>query len=130
MEAEGVKVHVHRVPESSWGDILASVWTSTGVVLAMPTYEYKMFPPMAAVLDELGKKKVQHRKAFRFGSFGWSGGAQKELDEIMERLKMKWEFLEPLEFKGSPDEDHLTEIRSRCRELAREVKKIAAAPPV
>ncbi|WP_319475854.1 FprA family A-type flavoprotein [Marispirochaeta aestuarii] len=130
MEAEGVKVHVHRVPESSWGDILASVWTSTGVVLAMPTYEYKMFPPMAAVLDELGKKKVQNRKAFRFGSYGWSGGAQKELDEIMERWKMKWEFLEPLEFKGSPDDDHIAEIRSRCRELAREVKKIAAVSPV
>jgi anaerobic nitric oxide reductase flavorubredoxin len=121
MEAEGIKVHVHRVPESSWGDILASVWISTGVVLAMPTYEYKMFPPMAAVLDELGKKKVQHRRAFRFGSYGWSGGAQKELDEIMTRYKTGWEFLDPVEFKGSPSEEEIALIKARCRQLTKTV---------
>ncbi|MFW6208987.1 MAG: hypothetical protein ACOC7X_09800 [Spirochaetota bacterium] len=39
----------------------------------MPNYEYKMFPAMCAVLDEIGQKKAQNRKAFRFGSYGWSG---------------------------------------------------------
>ena len=97
LEEEGIVVHEHRVPESDWGDILASVWTSTGVVLAMPTYEYKMFPPMAAVLEELGKKKVVNRKAFRFGSYGWSGGAREGAQtRSSERQKMNWEFLEPV----------------------------------
>lgn len=127
LEAEGITVHKHRVPETPWGDIIASAWTSSGIVLAMPTYEYKMFPPVAAVLEELGKKKVQGRKCFRFGSYGWSGGAQKELDEIHDRQKMKWEFLEPVEFKGSPEEDDLKLIRSRCRELAVQVKEAVAA---
>ena len=127
LEAEGLTVHVHQVPETNIGDILASVWTSTGVVLAMPTYEYKMFPPMAAVLDELGKKKVLNRKAFRFGSYGWSGGAQKELDEITSRLKMNWEFIEPLEFKGKPSAADLDTIRSRAKELAALVKEAVDA---
>ncbi|PIE03752.1 MAG: MBL fold metallo-hydrolase, partial [Spirochaetales bacterium] len=67
LEKAGMKVRLHRVPEDSWGDILTSVWSSTGIVLAMPTYEYKMFPPMAAVLEEMGRKKVHNRKVFRFG---------------------------------------------------------------
>ena len=126
LEAEGLKVRAHRVPETHIGDILADIWTSTGVVLAMPTYEYKMFPPMAAVLDEIGKKKVLNRKAFRFGSFGWSGGAQKELDEITTRLKMNWEFIEALEFKGKPTASDIETIKTRAKELAKLVKDTVA----
>jgi flavorubredoxin len=119
MEAEealkesGVVYHIHQVPKDSWGTVLTSVWNSTGVILAMPTYEYKMFPPMAAALEEMGKKKVLNKKAFRFGSYGWSGGAQKELEEIMERHKMNWDFMEPVEFKGVPGKEDLKKIRSQ-----------------
>lgn len=112
-----VKIHAHKVPETSWGQILASAWTSKAIVLAMPTYEYKMFPPMAAVLDELGKKKVQNRQAFRLGSYGWSGGAQKHLDAIMEEQKMAWHFVEPVEFKGSAKEEDYARIDISIRAL-------------
>lgn len=127
LEEENIKVNVHRVPETSWGTILASAWNSTGIILAMPTYEYKMFPPMAAVLEELGKKKVQGRKAFSFGSYGWSGGAQKELDEIMNKYCMNWEFIEPVEFKGSPREESLKLIEVKVKELVKEVREAVGA---
>ena len=122
LKAEDILVHIHQVPYDSWGTVLMSAWTSTGIILAMPTYEYKMFPPMAATLEELGRKKVSHRKAFRFGSYGWSGGAQKELDEITERLAMNWEFMEPVEFAGRPKEEDLELIKSRVNQLILEVK--------
>ena len=122
LEEEKIKVNVHRVPDTSWGTILASAWTSTGIILAMPTYEYKMFPPMAAALEELGKKKANGRKAFRFGSYGWSGGAQKELDEIMSKYRMKWDFLEPVEFKGNAKQEDLDLIEERIKELVKEVR--------
>ncbi len=124
LESEGITVHVHQVPQTSWGSILASAWTSTGIILAMPTYEYKMFPPMAAILEELGKKRVFNRKAFRFGSFGWSGGAQRDLDEIMTRLGMNWEFLEPVEFAGTPRDTDLQVIGERVRALVQQIKEL------
>jgi anaerobic nitric oxide reductase flavorubredoxin len=117
LKASGIRYHAHQVPETSWGDILTSVWTSSAVILGMPTYEYKMFPPMAAALEELGKKKVHGRKAFRFGSYGWSGGAQKELDEISERYRWGWSFIEPHEFKGKPSPEDLMVLRERVRHL-------------
>lgn len=119
-----IKVNVHKVPEDSCGTVLASVWNSTGVILAMPTYEYKMFPPMAAVLDEIGRKKAVGRKAFRLGSYGWSGGAQRELDEIIEKHKMNWEFLEPVEFKGAPKEEDLSLIGLRIKELVGKIESV------
>ena len=126
MEKEGVRVNVHKVPEDSWGDILTSVWGSSGVVLAMPTYEYKMYPPMAAVLEEIGRKKAHNRKAFRFGSYGWSGGAQKELDEILEKYKMNWHFLGSVEFNGRPEKEDIDAVVSGCRALANAVLDSAA----
>jgi flavorubredoxin len=89
-----------------------------------------MFPPMAAALDELGRKKVARKKAFRFGSYGWSGGAQKELEEIMERLRMKWDFVEPYEFAGAPKEQDLGELRARARAFTAEVKTMCGDPAV
>lgn len=127
IRSEGVKVNVHRVPETHYSYVLRDVWNSSGVVLAMPTYEYKMFAPMAVVLDELGRKKAFNRKAFRFGSYGWSGGAQKELEEILARYKMNWDFLEPVEFLGAPTEEDLKLIQIRGRELAVAVKEWVAA---
>jgi anaerobic nitric oxide reductase flavorubredoxin len=123
LEKEDVTVHVHQVPQDSWGTILTSAWTSTGIIIAMPTYEFKMFPPMGAVLEELGKKKVFNRKAFRFGSYGWSGGAQRELDDILTRLNMGWEFIEPVEFLGSPTEEELSKISKQVKQLVQIVKE-------
>ena len=127
IEAEGVPTRVHRVPETEMSFVLDSVFQSSGVVLAMPTYEYKMFPPMANVIDEIGKKRIINRKAFRFGSYGWSGGAQNELMEMDKRLKMHWEWVDPVEFKGRPTKEDKQLISERARELARRVKAWALA---
>lgn len=123
LKKSGIKYHVHQVPQTNWGEMLTSLWTSSGVILGMPTYEYKMFPPMASILEEAGKKKVQGRKALRFGSYGWSGGAQKELDEIVEKNKMNWTFIEPVEFRGQPSDEDLETLRSRVRDLIASVRQ-------
>ncbi len=117
LSAYPVKVNVHRVPETDWGQVLASAWTSKAIIIGMPTYEYKMFPPMAAVLEELGKKKVRSRKAFRLGSYGWSGGAGNHLMKIVEDEKMAWDFVPEVEFKGSPKPDDYLRIDASIKEL-------------
>lgn len=121
LKESGLRWREFQVPRDHIGDILAACWTSTGIVLAMPTYEYKMFPPMAAVVDELAKKKVQNRHVFRLGSYGWSGGAQGELDEIVRRHKTGWNFVQPVEFKGKPTAADLALIEKRVRGLAARV---------
>ncbi|MFP4408437.1 MAG: FprA family A-type flavoprotein [Spirochaetaceae bacterium] len=127
IESKGVRVHVHHVPETHMSYVIRDVWQSSGVVLGMPTYEYGMFPAVVSVLDEIGKKKALNRKAFRFGSYGWSGGAQKELDEMVERLKMKWEFIEPVEFKGAPSQEDMDLLYKRGQELAEKVLEWAGS---
>ena len=86
IRSEKVPVHQYRVPEDDIGFILADAWKSAGIVLGMPTYEYQMFPPMAHVIDDFKRKKVQNKKAFRFGSYGWSGGAEKSSELLPRNL--------------------------------------------
>ena len=78
---------MHRVPDEDVSFVLADAYKSAGIVIAMPTYEYKMFPPMAYVLDIFERKHVWNRKALRIGSWGWVGGAKKEYDEKVAPLK-------------------------------------------
>ncbi|TFH27043.1 MAG: FprA family A-type flavoprotein [Promethearchaeota archaeon] len=120
--SEGVLTEIFRVPNDHISYILASVWESAGLVFGMPTYEYKMYPPMRDALTQIIHKKAMHKKVFRFGSFGWSGGAQKEFDALIE--KMKWDIIEPLEFQGGPTDADLDLAFERGATLAREVKQI------
>ncbi|MBN2049420.1 MAG: FprA family A-type flavoprotein, partial [Spirochaetales bacterium] len=98
--SKGVPLTIHRVPQEHASYVLASAWKSSALIFGMPTYEYRMFPPMGFILDIFDRSHVYHKKVFRFGSFGWSGGAQKQFAELTAPLH--WECLEPVEWQGSP----------------------------
>ncbi|MCX7023879.1 MAG: FprA family A-type flavoprotein [Spirochaetes bacterium] len=121
IDSEKVPHSIHRVPNEDASYVLADAYRSSGIVLAMPTYEYRMFPPMAYILDLFERKHVWNRKAFRLGSFGWVGGAKKEYEEKIAPLK--WDCLEPAEWPGAPGDGTLSLLFERGRELARRVRK-------
>jgi flavorubredoxin len=120
IEEEGVPYTIHRVPNEDVSWVLADAYKSEGIVVAMPTYEYKMFPPMSYVLDIFERKHVWYRKALRIGSFGWVGGAKKEYDNKIAPLK--WESMDAVEWAGAPDDEILEILYERGRELAIAVK--------
>ncbi len=123
LHSEGVRVHVYRVPNDDIGYILGSAWRSSGIVCAMPTYEYRMFPPMAHLLDDLGRKEVKRKKVLRVGGFGWSGGASKEFAQLTAGLE--WDCLPEVEWQGHALPEVLQKGYESARELARQVKEYA-----
>ncbi len=94
----GVPVDIFDVRHIHASYILSSVYTRSGVLVGAPTYEGELFPPMAHVLDMVNRKRIQNRKLAYFGSFGWSGGARREIAQWAEKLK--WELVESWEFPG------------------------------
>ncbi|SHI74714.1 Flavorubredoxin [Malonomonas rubra DSM 5091] len=122
---EGLPVHVYQVPDEHVGAILASAWKSAGLILGMPTYEYEMFPPMAWVLDMFRRKKIWNKKVLRFGSAGWVGGAQREFTKLTEGLK--WDFIEPIEWKGAPTQGEFDVAVKQAQLLAKNVKAFCQA---
>jgi flavorubredoxin len=120
IEAEGVPYSIRRVPNEDVSYVLADAYESAGLVLAMPTYEYAMFPPMAYAIDIMKRKHVHGKTVLRIGAWGWVGGAKKEYEAAIEGLK--WTSLESKEWAGAPGEADLAELEARGRELARAVK--------
>ena len=120
IESEKVPYTIHQVPDTDASFVLADAYKAAGLVLAMPTYEYKMFPPMAHILDLFDRKHVTGKKALRLGSWGWVGGAKKEYEERI--ANFKWTSVESVEWQGVPSKDDLALLKERGRELARAVK--------
>jgi flavorubredoxin len=122
IEEEGVPYTCRRIPDENVSYVLADAYRSAGILLAMPTYEYAMFPPMAYVLDIFKRKHIFGKTALRIGSWGWVGGAKKEYDAAMEGLK--WNTLEAQEWAGAPAESDLKTLEEKGRSLARAVKAL------
>ena len=120
IEEEGVPYTLHRVPDENISYVLTAAYKSTGLVLAMPTYEYAMFPPMAYTLDIFRRKHITGKTVLRIGSWGWAGGAKKDYEAAVEGLR--WNHLESLEWAGAPTEADLAALKDRGRELARAMK--------
>lgn len=120
LDHEKVPYVLHRIPNEDVSFALADAYKCEGIIVAMPTYEYKMFPPIAYLLEVFERKHVWNRKALRIGSWGWVGGAKKDYEARIAPLK--WDSLESVEWAGSPDATTLDVLFERGRELARHVK--------
>jgi flavorubredoxin len=85
--------------------ILPSLWTQRGVMVGAPTYEGSLFPPVAQVLEVVAQKRIRNKEVARFGSYAWSGGAQRHFERIIEPLK--WELVDSFEFMGGPTQEDM-----------------------
>jgi anaerobic nitric oxide reductase flavorubredoxin len=116
-----VKVDFLMIPETDESRVMAAAYRSAGVVIAAPTYEYKLFPAMVQILDLFGRKHFTGKKALRIGSWGWIGGARKEYDALSEPLK--WDQVEQYEWQGTPSSADLEALETKGAELAAKVNQ-------
>ena len=101
--------------------ILPSLWTKRGVMIGASTYEVSLFPPVEEVLRMAAHKNIKNKKSAYFGSFGWSGGAKRGLEKIIEPLK--WDLVDIFEFRGYPKKEDLEKGEEFGRKFAESIKK-------
>ena len=118
---EGVPLNIFDVTHTHVSYILPSLWTQQGVIVGAPTYEGALFPPMAQALDMAAQKRIRDKKVARFGSYGWSGGAQRHFERLIEPLK--WDLVDTLEFSGGPTEEDLKKGEALGAHIARVIKQ-------
>jgi anaerobic nitric oxide reductase flavorubredoxin len=123
----GVPLEIFDAARTHVSYILPSLWSKTGVVIGAPTYEVKLFPPVAEVLTMAVNKRVLNRTAAYFGSYGWSGGALKEVKKILEPAK--WDLRDTFEFVGSPTQEDLKNGEEFGRNFAELIKQSASGAP-
>jgi anaerobic nitric oxide reductase flavorubredoxin len=117
---EGVPVDIYDAGHTHVSYILPSLWTQRGVMVGAPTYEGGLFPLVAQVLEMAGHKRIRNKLAARFGSYGWSGGAERDFKRLAESLK--WATVDSFEFVGRPTDQELRQGEAFGARFARLVR--------
>ncbi|MBN1485331.1 MAG: FprA family A-type flavoprotein [Chloroflexia bacterium] len=121
ISSEGLPLDIFDVHHTHVSYILSSLWTKAGVMIGAPTYEGGLFPYVVHVLDMAKRKGVRGKLLGYFGSYGWSGGAQRELGQWVEDLK--WESGPVLDFVGAPTQAELEQGEAFGAAFARSVRE-------
>ncbi len=81
--AFGVEVKLYDIAQSDRTEIITQMLTAKGFIFGSSTHDNDMLPNIAAFLEIVKGLKPQGRKVSFFGSYGWAGGAIKEMQEML-----------------------------------------------
>ena len=115
---EGVDCKVIKLRATPMSIAIKEFWKSRGCLIGTPTINNVMFPSVSEFLYHLGGLKPKGRIVGAFGSYGWGGGAVKEVCEAFKRMGL--EIVEPgvqVLYKPSAEDE------KQCYEFAREFAK-------
>lgn len=93
------------VARTDLSEILSELLVRQGVVVAAPTYEGELFPPMANVLQMAAQKRIRGRLSTFVGSYSWKSAAPSRYEELIK--PMRWKHYEGRDFLGAPDMNDL-----------------------
>ena len=116
---EGVPVKVLRAATTDVNDLIAEVAKFKGLVVGSPTVNRAMLPDVAKFVHETVGLRPAGKVGGTFGSYGWSGEAAGEIEELLKTTKVDV-VAEPLRLKWVPNSGEI----AACREFGR---KVAAA---
>ncbi|MEW6052431.1 MAG: FprA family A-type flavoprotein [Nitrospirota bacterium] len=112
---EGIDVKIVKLRASPVSFAVKEFWKARACLIGSPTLNNSLFPTVAEFLTYLKGLRPKNRMAAAFGSYGWGGGALKDIYEAIKTMG-----LEPVEpgvqvvYKPSAD-DH-----KKCYEFGRE----------
>lgn len=115
----GVEGCLYRVGATEESAIASDILDAAGVLFGSPTHNYGMLKTMGALLIYLKGLKPAGKHAAVFGTYGWSGGAQKDMEDLLQKTGMLLQ--EAFVVRWSPDKEEL----AKCEEFGYEFAKRA-----
>lgn len=93
-------VKLFKISNSDRNDIITEIFKSKALLIGSPTINSGEMPEIAGLLREIAGHNFKDKKAGVFGSYGWSGEAQKKTAETLKSagfnmiddgLKLQWQ---------------------------------------
>nr|WP_297395231.1 FprA family A-type flavoprotein [uncultured Peptostreptococcus sp.] len=120
---EGIKnVKVFDVSKTHASYILSEIWKYKGMILGSCTYNNSVYPNMNQLLYTLKMNKLSNHVLGIFGSYGWSGGAVKELTEFASEGGSFEVLPTVVEAKGTMKAEDDEALRAMAKEMAEALK--------
>ena len=89
LTAGGASVKVMKLRAAHRSDIATEVLDAGALIVGSPTINNNIFPTVADILVYLKGLKPQGLIGAAFGSFGWSGESVKQVQELLEGMKVE-----------------------------------------
>ena len=103
--------------------ILSDIWKYNGLVLGSCTYNNSVYPMMNQLMYILKMNKLKNHVLGIFGSYGWNGGAVKELTEFASEDGTFEVAPTVVDTKGAMKEEDIENLRTLAKEIAEMVRK-------
>lgn len=110
----GLRVKLMSMDEVHRSDVVYELLGAGAIAVGSPTLNNHLLPNMADILTYLRGLKPKNLIGAAFGSYGWSGEAVKEIEEILTELKVE-KAGEGIRVKNVPDAG----VLARCYKLGR-----------
>lgn len=124
--AEGVEVMAFDIAVSPLAHITRQLMDARALLVGSPTLHHGMLHRTASLLQYLWGIKPKGKLGGAFGSFGWSGGATKQISEKLAEIGFEQPF-EPLTCRYKPTAEDIAAARTWGAGFANLVKERGAA---
>ena len=110
-------VKVMNINRDDKNDVLTEMWRSKAVLVGSPTINNGHSFAIAGLLEMAAGLKFKNKKAAAFGSYGWGGGAVKQITAKLEEAGFEL-VNEGIQKLWVPDEQNLADCRDFGRTFA------------
>jgi len=115
---EGVDVKILKLRANPISLAVKEFWKVRGCLIGSPTLNNSMFPTIAEFLNYLKGLKPKNRLVAAFGSYGWMGGAVRDIYEDFKKMGLPVvEGGMQVVYKPSPEDEQ------KCYEFGKEFAK-------
>jgi len=120
--ARGINVRPFNLTRTDIGELALALVDTATIVVATPTVLFGPHPQVvyATYLTNVLKPKVKFASVI--GSFGWGGKSADTIVKMLDHVKV--EILEPVIFKGQPDEAAMQALDRLADEILKKHKEI------
>jgi anaerobic nitric oxide reductase flavorubredoxin len=118
--AAGVEAKLYRLPDSNESDILGDLLDAGGILLGSSTMNNGMLPTLGKLVVDIRGLKPRGKLAAVFGSYGWGGGAAKELEAVLKDAGCELA-MPSITVNWAPSKEELKKCTEFGREFARKL---------
>jgi len=124
VQEAGAMVKLHYIRANDYTQLATETLDAATIAFGSPTLNGTLLPAAGGALAYLKGLRPLCKAGFAFGSYGWSKGGAKAVNDALE--EMKFEILrEPLETQYRPTAQVLDECRAAGRLLARKANELS-----
>ncbi|MFA4889609.1 MAG: flavodoxin domain-containing protein [Candidatus Omnitrophota bacterium] len=118
----GIEVKLFNIASSDRTEVIKEMLDAKGFLVGSSTHDNDMLPAIAGFLEFLKGLKPKNRVAAGFGSYGWAGGAVKNIEAVLKESGA--EIAQPaMAVQFMPDTAQIAECYQWGKSFAENIKK-------